>query len=124
MALDRYEGPAEVQFDNSTLAEATSLSITNTSNANPVTTMKGGLRGRSRGAPMANIQVDNAIPKAGMEVEFIEKCVQDADVTITHLFGDRRYIYDGWIDEVATTQGTDAPTSLSFTVTARPPRIV
>lgn len=122
--MDRYEGPGEVQFDNSTLAEATSLSVTNAANSNAVTTMKKGLAGRSRGAPTTSIQVENAVPKAGMEAEFVEKCVQDADVTITHLFGKRRYIYEGWIEEVATTQGTDAATSLSFTFMGKLAKIV
>lgn len=122
--MDRYEGPGEVQFDNSTLAEATSITTTNTANSQPVTTMKGGLVGRSRGAPTAEIQVDNAVPKAGMEAEFIEKCVEDADVTITHLLGARRYIYDGWITEVTVTQGTDTPTSASFSVMGKLTKIV
>lgn len=124
MALDQYEGPAEVQFDNSTLAEATSVSIQVNGNNNPVTTMKKGLAGRSRGAVTADIQVENAVPKGGLEQEFIEKCVDNADVVITHLYAGRQYIYEGYIDSVDASQGTDAPASISFTVVAGPPTIV
>lgn len=124
MALDQYEGPAEVQFDNSTLAEAMSISLTINGNNNQVTTMKKGLAGRSRGAVTVEIQVENAVPKGGLEKEFIEKCVQNADVTITHLYAGRQYIYPGYIDSIDAQQGTDAPASISFTVVAQPPTII
>lgn len=122
--MDKYEGPAEIQFDNSTLAEATSVNIQINGNNNAVTTMKKGLAGRSRGAMTVNIQVENAVPKGGLEAQFIEKCVENADVRVTHLFAGKQYIYDGWIDDVQTQQGTDAPASLSFTVMAGPPLII
>jgi hypothetical protein len=124
MALEQYEGPGEIQFDNSTLAEATSLSIQVNGNNNPVTTMKKGLSGRSRGAVTVDIQVENAVPKGGLEKEFIEKCVENADVQITHLYAGRQYIYPGYIDSVDAQQGVDAPASISFTVVAQPPTIV
>ncbi len=124
MALEKYEGPGEVQFDHRTMAEAVSISVTNNGNNNPVTTMKKGLAGRSRGAATANIQVESAVPKGGLEAEFVEKCIVNADVTITHLMAGRMYVYEGWIDDVETTQSTDAPASISFTVMARPPTII
>ncbi len=124
MALDKYEGPAEVQFDQSTLAEAQSVSITVNGNNNPVTTMKKGFAGRSRGATTVEIQVENAVPKGGLEAEFIEKCVENADVVITHLYAGRQYIYEGYIDSVEATQGTDAPATISFTAMAGPPTII
>src|SRR5690348_16410446 len=124
MALDKYEGPAEVQFASSTLAEATSISLTLSGNNNPVTTMKKGFAGRSRGAMTVEIQVENAVPKGGLEAEFIEKCIENADVVITHMYAGRQYIYEGYIDSVDAQQGTDAPASLSFTVQAAPPTIV
>lgn len=124
MALDQYEGPGEVQFNQSTLAEAQSISVTVNGNNNPVVTMKKGLAGRSRGAVTVDIQVENAVPKGGMEAEFIEQCVENADVTISHVWAGRTYQYDGYIDSVDTQQGTDSPASVSFTVVAGPPTIV
>lgn len=124
MALEQYEGPGEVLFDNSAMAEATSISIQNNGNNNPVVTMKKGLAGRSRGALTVDITVENAVPKGGLEAEFIEKCVENADVTITHLMAGRQYIYDGYIDSTDTQQGTDTPASISFTVVAQPPTII
>lgn len=122
--MDNYEGPAEIQFDNSTLAEATSVSITVNGNNNPVTTMKKGLAGRSKGAVTVDIQVENAVPRGGLEHEFIEKCVKNENVRITHLYAGRQYIYDGYIDVVDAQQGTDTPASISFSVVAKPPQII
>ena len=55
---------------------------------------------------------------------FFQLCVEDADVTITHLFAGKTYIYEGWIDTVESSQGAESPASVSFTVIAGPPRIV
>jgi hypothetical protein len=121
--VDQYEGPAEVQFDQSTLAEAVSISVTHSGNNNPVVTMKRGLAGRSKGAFQSEIQVENAAPKGGLEAEFVEKCIENADVSIVHVFAGKTYTYDGWIDTDSIQQGTDQPASLSFTVIAGPPII-
>lgn len=124
MALDKYEGPGEVQFDSRTLAEATSISLSLESNSTEILTMKKGLAGRSAGAKRVEISVENAVPKGGAEQEFIEKCVDDADVVITHRFAGKDYIYEGWIQNVEASQSADSAASLSFTVIAGKPRIV
>jgi hypothetical protein len=124
MALDRYEGPAEVQFNQSTLAQATSIQKEIQGNNNPVVTMRLGLAGRSFGAKVTNITVENAIPKGGLEAEFIEQCIEDADVTIAHEFAGKQYAYDGYIDSVSVSQSVDSPASLTFSCVCRPPRIL
>ena len=124
MALDKYEGPGEVQFNSRTLAEAQTISTSLASNSSEVLTMKKGLAGRSPGAKRSEISVENAVPKGGLEDEFFQLCVEDADVTITHLFAGKTYIYEGWIDTVESSQGAESPASVSFTVIAGPPRIV
>lgn len=121
--MERYEGPGEVQLDNSTLAEATSLSVSNNSGNTDVVTMKKGLAGFSKGAPGAEIQVSNAVPKAGMEADFVEKCVAGTFVKVTHLLAGKRYTYSGWIQDTSSEQGVDSTASMSFTVRAGPPVI-
>ena len=121
MPLGKYEGPGEIQFDSRTLAEASTVRASVSSNSNQVTTMKKGLAGRSRGAVVSQVTVENAIPKGGLEVEFMDKCVQDADVRITLLIAGRRMTFEGWIDTVDTSQGVNEMATISFTVTAGPP---
>jgi hypothetical protein len=123
MALDQYEGVAEIQIDNQTLAEAVSVNVNHNANNNPVVTMKKGLAGRSRGAYQVEVQVENAVPRAGLEAEWVEKCRENEDVVITHILAGKTYTYEGWIDTVSTQQGTDTPASLSFTAMCGPPRI-
>ena len=122
--MQNYEGPGEVQMDSRTLAESSSINTQIRSNSTPVNTMKKGLAGRSKGPVAVTIQVENAVPKAGLEQEFIEKCVKNATVKITHKFGARTYVYSGWIDEVTATNAVDAAAGLSFTVMAGPPLII
>lgn len=124
MSLGKYEGPGEIQYNNRTLAEAMSVSITHNPNNNRVYTMKKGLAGRSRGAYEAEISVENAVPKAGLEQDFIAHCIEDADVTISVLYAGKTYIYEGFIDSVDQSQATDAAATLSFTVVAGKPRIL
>ena len=124
MALDRYEGPGEVQFNSRTLAEAMSISVSIASNNTEVLTMKKGLAGRSAGPKRSELSIENAVPKGGLEQEFIKMCVTDQDVTIVHKFAGKDYIYEGWIQDVEASQSTDSPASLNFTVIAGPPRIV
>jgi len=124
MSLDSYEGPGEVQVDQNTLAEATSISVQLNGNNNPVTTMKKGYAGNSKGAGTVDIQVENAVPKAGMEVDLIEKVKAGASITITHVWAGKTYVYPGIVDSVDIQQGTDSPASVSFSATCQMPDIV
>ena len=124
MPLGKYEGPGEIQFDGRTLAESSTVRASVSSNSNQVTTMKKGLAGRSRGAVVSQVTIENAIPKGGLEQAFIEKCIADADVRITLLIAGKRYQFEGWIDTVDTSQGVNEMATLSFTVTAGPPLVL
>lgn len=123
MALDKYEGVGELQVNNKTLAEASSVSISGASNSTPVTTMRKGLAGRSRGAVQFEISVSNAVPKAGLEDEWIQYMVEDQDMSVSVIFGGRIYVFDGWIDNVDTSQSTDSAAEINFTIIAGKPRI-
>lgn len=124
MPLTRYEGPGEFQFDGRTLAEAKTIRVDFTSNSTTVKTMKKGTAGRSKGAFETRIEVENAVPKGGLEQPFVEKCVDDADVRVTFLFAGKRYQVEGWIDNVSANQGTEEDAGLSFTVIGGKPLVL
>lgn len=124
MALDKYEGPASVLFDGSLLAEAKNIRVSGASGNTPVKTMKKQLAGRSKGAYTASLVVENAVPVAGLEQEYVEKCVANADVTIVYIQAGKRYQYDGWIDSVEQGNDTESDATFSFTMMAGPPRIL
>lgn len=122
--MDKYEGPGSIIMDGSLLAEAQSIKVSLSSNNNPVKTMKKGLAGRSKGPRQAEIAVSSAVPVAGLEQEFVEKVVDDADVQVVVVFAGRRYQYDGWIDQVSHNNDTDSASGVEFTVIAGPPQII
>ncbi len=122
--MDRYEGPGTIQMDSSTLAEAQSVRVRVASNNNRVRTLRKGLAGRSKGPRETEITVANAVPAAGLEQEFIQKMVVDADVEVVIVFGAKRYQYRGWIDDVSHNNDTDSAASLEYTIVAGPPRII
>lgn len=124
MALERYEGPGVVMMDGSLLAEVTSCRVRLASNNNRVRTMRKGLAGRSKGPREAEITCSNAVPVAGLEQEFVEKVINDADVQIVIVFGGRRYQYDGWLEDVSHNNDTDAAAGCDFTVVAAAPKII
>ena len=121
MPMQEYEGPAQVQMNGRTLAEATTARARVSGNNRPVVTMKKALAGRSRGPVQSEVSVDNAIPKSGFEADFIDKVVKNADVRITILVGKKRLQFDGWIDDVEVSQSAADTASISFTVIAGPP---
>ena len=122
--LTRYEGPGEVQLDQRTLMEASSLNVQTRSNSNPVQTMKKGFSGRSRGPTQTQIRVQSAIPKAGFEVDVRTKIVVDADVTITWIEGGQRWSVDGYVDEMESEHNSASAATMSFTVMGGTPRLL
>jgi hypothetical protein len=121
--MDKYEGPGTIQMDSSTLAEATSVRVRGASNNSRVRTLRRGLAGRSKGPREFEITVANAIPVAGMEQDFIQKMIDDADVSIVVVTGGKRYQYDGWIDDISTNNDTDSAAGVEYTVIAGKPLI-
>lgn len=120
--MTQYNGPCELQFDGRTLAEATTCRISVTPNTTPVRTMKKGLGGRSRGPVECTIDVESAIPKAGFEVDFMQKCIDDADVTIVIVRAGKRVAFDSFITNVAESYGVQAAASSSFSAMSGRPR--
>jgi hypothetical protein len=121
-ALTKYQGPGEIQVDGKTLAEATSVTVTVTPSSTPVNTMKKGFGGRSKGPVVCTIEVENAIPIAGLEVDFIQKCIDDEDITVTMIIGNKRRAFDGYISGTRANYATGSAAGASFTVMAGKPR--
>ena len=122
--LGDYEGPGKFYLNNNLLAEAMSVRVALSGNNNKVFTMRKGLAGRSRGAIESELTVENAVPLAGLEGEFMELCISNSNVTAVIDFAGKRYSYDGWIEGVELGQSTDGAATCSFTIPAGKPRIL
>lgn len=124
MALNHYEGPGRIFVGANALAEATSLRWSVNGNNRPVVTMKKGLAGRARGAVQGEINVENAVPIEGLEDDYVEKIVNNADVTVTFEMAGKLYSFDGWIDMGEGSQDTESASRFSFTVIVGKPRVL
>ena len=120
---DIYEGPANVILDSSLLAEATRVTLKYTSGNSTQKTMKKGYAGYARGAGETSAQVENAVPKVGLEQEFVEKCVAGAKCRIEYVSAGKRYQIEGRVDDVESTNGVDEAASFSFTFNGGKPTI-
>lgn len=82
MAFTKYEGPAKIQIDGRTIAEATSSTLRGDSGGKPVFTMIKGLAGPSNGPESGECEIECAVPKAGHDVDFVRICKEKREVEI------------------------------------------
>lgn len=118
--MDKYQGAGSVLVNRSLQAECASIRISTKSMASKVKTMRRGLSGRSRGGPEVEIVLESAVPKAGMETDFVTACQNDADISVVVYFAGRRYQYDGWIDTEDHEMSVDSASRVSCTVISGP----
>lgn len=123
MALDHYEGPADIQINGRTMAEARSIDFSVLGNKRRVYTMKKGLAGRSRGPVECEATIEFAVPKAGHERDWYGLCVDDADITLVFVDGGKRIQVSGWIESVRPSRSTDREAGLSMEFVGGKPRI-
>lgn len=124
MGFEYYEGPGEIQFNGSTLAEATSIKIRYSSNAADSITMTKGWAGIARGPAMAEISVTNVVPKIGMENDYIDMCMTGAKCDIVVPFGAKRRAHQAVIKDVETSQTAEGIATADFTAKSGPPRVL
>lgn len=116
MAMEDYEGPATLIFENDIQAEAQSVRVTVSSGANPVKTMRKGLAGKSDGAGQCDIAVTSAVPKAKLEGDFIRVCVRKAFVRVVFVLAGIRYQVEGWVQDVTVNQQQDTQATVDVNI--------
>lgn len=117
--MNLYEGAAVIQINGRTLAEATKVTITVTSNDMEVNTMAQGFAGFSDGPGKTEVSIENAVPKRGYEFDFVEAVRSKQAVTIVALSGARRHRTEGRIKDASWSNATDATTLLSANFTGK-----
>lgn len=124
MALDNYEGAGQIQINGRTLAEADTVRMRNISNNNRVYTMRKGLAGHSKGPNETEFAVTNAVPKAGLEDDFVEKVLSGEYFDITFVSAGKRYIVQCWCEDSEFALGSRDAAEFSFNCVGGPPRIL
>ncbi len=124
MALENYEGPAEIYVNGRLLAECQDFSYSVKGNNNKVMTMKRGLAGKSDGPRESEATLKNAIPRKGYEVDFQEHCVKGKVLSIVHKSGGQRHTTEMWVEEASNANSTDSPAAQNVTLSGGPPKSV
>lgn len=124
MALENYEGPAEIYAQGRLLAECQKFTLTVKANNNKVYTMKRGLAGKSDGPRESEASIENAIPRKGYEVDFQQHCLKGKVLSIVYKSGGQRHTTDMWVDEVQSSNATDNPAAQNVSLSGGPPKSV
>lgn len=119
-----YEGPGKIYFGAQLLAEATRVRFSVSGNNRRVRTMQKAAAGRSRGAVESEVSIDSAVPLAGMEVEFIEICINNENVRVVVDVAGQQFQIDGWVEDSEVTQGVDDTAGVSATVFGGKPLVL
>lgn len=119
--MDTYEGPGTVLVNNSLLMEAQQVRVSVQSNNREVMTMRKGLAGRSKGPRRSEISIECAVPRDGLEQDFDQSLLDDANVVVVVVMAGTRYQFEGWIDSYEHSQSQDGPAGFNFSIVAGPP---
>jgi hypothetical protein len=120
MAATKYTA-AFLFLDGQLLAEAQSEDTSYANGAHIIQTQAKKFAGVSPGAPTFSIKVQNAMPRAGIEVDFyaLAKNLTEVEV-ILHRSG-KKLTSKGFIMDVAEKHGTGTPAQLDFTFQGNEP---
>lgn len=122
--MDLYEGPAEILLNGRLLAQATKASTDIKGNNNPVTTMIGGLVGKSDGPTTSQLAIESAMPRKGMEADFRTLVIEKRICTVVVKSANQRVQFIGWFEDTSWSNAPDAASFTSATFMAGKPKIL
>jgi hypothetical protein len=118
-----YQGPATVLLNNNLLVEAMSVSIDISSNKKEVMTMRKGWAGTSVGPGTTKIDIENAVPKAGLEFDIVSS-IQGGDyVRVVVVAHGKRYECEMAAMEGSFKMSTSDSASFSVSLQGGPAKV-
>lgn len=111
--LERY-AKATVYIDGTLLSEAAGVTVKQVGGGSPVKTIAKGYAGRSPGAPMTMISVDNAVPSADFEFNPGSVINNVSVVEVTVFAGGRTLTSKGFITDSNFTYAVESQSKLTF----------
>jgi hypothetical protein len=115
MASEQYSNAA-VYVRGALLLEATGITVTRRTNAQPQVTLAKGFAGMSPGAPTMEIQVTNALPAVGIEYDPGEIMQLLSTESITVFAGNGSLTATGFITEDSFKKAVNSEATLDFTM--------
>lgn len=114
-----YSGPGYVVYRGRPVLQSGSVSFQVATNNKDVDTLLLGRAGHSRGARKIQVQVENAIPLAGYEIDWAALANAQAEVALTFRIAGKSYNCVGDVRDVDIRTNVDNANSMSFTYHGR-----
>ena len=118
-ALQIYERGA-VFADGQLLVECQTITVNLDPKLNPINTMQKGFAGVSPGSEESNIDISEAIPRAGFDFAAISKMRGVEIVELVIFAGAKKLKFKGFITKVSLNFGADRASENSFSLLAAP----
>lgn len=123
-SVESYEGPGTIAVNGRVLADATKISVEIDTRDNEVNTMRKGMAGFSDGSTVTKITIDSAVPRKGMEADFLMYVTKRKPVSITTKVAGKRITAGGRFMKYTLNQSTDSPASVSTDFSGGEPQVV
>jgi hypothetical protein len=107
MSFSRYEGPAKIQVNGRTIAEAVSSTLSMDGGRKPVLTMHKGLGGFAQGPIQGSVEMEQAVPKSGFDQDFLTLLQSGSEVEISIAAAGKRIIVPAVINTFELRNGVD-----------------
>jgi hypothetical protein len=117
--MAQYSGPGFVLFRGVPVLQASTVNFQVMTDNKDVNTLLLGRAGHSKGAKKVQIQVENAVPQAGYEIDWPAIAAAQAEVPLTFRIANKTYNCTGDVRDVDIKSSVDASNSLGFTFHGR-----
>lgn len=119
MALQIYE-KGVVLLNGQILMECQNISVDHSAALNPIHTQIKGFAGVSPGSPMMKASIESAIPRAGMEFDYLTTLQGVQVVTLVLFRGSKKVKSNGFLDNMKESYGADRGASCSVDFIGEP----
>jgi hypothetical protein len=119
MAFQAYEKGA-IFAAGVMLAEALNFSLEHDSGLQPVHTMQKGFAGMSPGSPMTKGSVSSAVPRAGVDLAYLDKMTAGNPIDFVCYARGKKIKFKGYITNLKESYGADKSAELSFDFAGAP----
>jgi len=117
MAL--YSGPGYITYRGVPVLQSSSITVDYDSGNKDVDTLLLGRAGHSRGSKKFTINVENPVPAAGFEVDWMALGLAQGEVELGFVLAGKTWNFVGDIRTTNLRSGVDNPNTQSFTYHAR-----
>lgn len=120
MAFDTYS-QGQVFIDGILMAECPEFETNYNTNNQPVMTQAKGYSGITPGAGQVTLTIQEAIPRAGFEIDFYKRAKERTPIKVTTWRGSKKLQFEGTIDSIAEKHGVNQNASATIVATCGEP---